>query len=256
MRPPLGPFADIERASVADDGAQSDSSSLRPAISGDGRHLAFLSSASNLVGQPELPSFFGVYARDTEADGTEQINVGLGGPGDGGLIGPGGARPAVSADGRYAAFPAIVSGCHSFPDAFPVTPFCVYLRDRVTGTTEQVSVTGDGTPGNAPAFAPAIPADGHYVAFQSAATNLVPGTADPVLRVFLRDRAAGTTELVSVGVAGAPANGPSFAPAVSADGCVVAFASEATSLVPGAGTPEGRVFVRDRCAGGAFATCP
>ena len=151
--------------------------------------------------------------------------------------------PTLAADGRFVAFGSdatnLVTGdTNAVSDAF--------VYDRVTGTTERVSVSSAGAEANGTSFAPAISADGRFVAFPSEATNLVPGDTNGVTDVFVRDRLTGTTERVSVSSAGAEANGTSFAPAISADGRFVAFPSEATNLVPGDTNGATDVFVRDR----------
>ena len=96
---------------------------------------------------------------------------------------------------------------------------------------------------------PAISADGRFVAFSSDATNLVPGDTNGTADVFVRDRQTGTTRRVSVGSGGAQGNGLSVDPAISADGRFVAFASDATNLVPGDTNGADDVFVRDRQTG-------
>ena len=110
------------------------------------------------------------------------------------------------------------------------------VRPRLAGgKTERVSVASDGAQGDGPSFDPATSADGRFVAFISHATNLVPGDTNGRDDVFVRDRQAGTTELVSVGAGGAQANGSSGdfgRVAISADGRFVAFDSSASNLVP------------------------
>lgn len=80
---------------------------------------------------------------------------------------------------------------------------------------------------------PAISGDGRFVAFPSAASNLVAGDTNEAVDVFVRDRLAGTTERVSVGSGGEQADGRSDWGAISADGRLVAFDSEASNLVAG-----------------------
>jgi Tol biopolymer transport system component len=108
------------------------------------------------------------------------------------------------------------------------------------------------TAGNLPdsmCFGPKISADGRYVAFASAATNLVPGDTNGQVDVFVRDRSSGTTQRVSVSSAGAQADFGSTIPAISADGRYVVFESFATNLVPGDTNGLTDVFLRDRQTG-------
>ena len=101
--------------------------------------------------------------------------------------------------------------------------------------TERVSVANGGAQANGHSDSPAISADGRFVAFASEATNLIGvlGETDDtnnVPDVFVRDRATGTTERVSLTNLGTQANGRSDSPAISTDGRFVAFTSKATNL--------------------------
>jgi Tol biopolymer transport system component len=158
-----------------------------------------------------------------------------------------GPQVSLSSDGRHVAFSSAASNLavgdtNGQSDAF--------VRDRVTGVTERVSVASDGTQGNGSSEHPAISADGRFVAFRSGATNLVPGDTNSFLDFFVRDRVAGTTERVSLANDGSQANGPTpQIPFISADGRFVVFVSYATNLVPGDTNNKPDVFVRDRLSG-------
>src|SRR5687767_12042337 len=86
------------------------------------------------------------------------------------------------------------------------------------GTTERVSVSTAGVPGNAGAFEPAITPDGRFVAFLSLATNLVPDDTNGQQDVFVHDRRTGRTERVSVGTGGVQGNFLARTVAISANG--------------------------------------
>jgi Tol biopolymer transport system component len=136
-------------------------------------------------------------------------------------------RAAVSSDGRFVAFEAyaqqLVPGDNGHSH--------VYLRDRVTPLTERMSISSAGAVANQDASHGSVSADGRYVVFQSGATNLVsPPTTFGRFNVYLRDRQAGTTALVSVTPAGDRGNQHSASPRISADGRYVAFESQATNL--------------------------
>lgn len=152
----------------------------------------------------------------------------------------------LSADGRYLVFTSFASNLVPNDN----TPVDVFVRDRVTGTTERVSIgdaeqEGDGgTPGQA--YPDAISADGRYVLFSSYSSNLVDNVDDNgVADLFVRDRVAGTTKLVSVAVDGTSGNAGTYVGgSLSNDGRYVAFSSNATDLV--AGSHAGNdLYVRD-----------
>ncbi|MDR4484687.1 MAG: FG-GAP-like repeat-containing protein [Nitrospirales bacterium] len=122
-------------------------------------------------------------------------------------------------------------------------------------TTTRVSVSSTGEEGNSVSREPRLNGDGRLVAFDSCASNLVPGDTNGACDVFVHDRQTGQTTRVSVSSAGAEANNSSSSPALSADGRLVAFISFASNLVSGDtnGGPnpfEGEdVFVHDRQTG-------
>jgi Tol biopolymer transport system component len=150
--------------------------------------------------------------------------------------------PAISGDGRFAAF--VFAGRLVEEDTNGRSD--VYVRDRVEDAVELVSLGADGGPADAGSWGEVdISDDGRFVVFTSRATNLVDGGADGNRNVFLRDRLAGTTTLVS-GAPGVVADGPSWEPAISGDGRYVAFRSRAPNLVPGDTNRRSDVLVWDR----------
>ena len=154
---------------------------------------------------------------------------------------------ALSADGRFVAF---ISEADNLVAGDVNGQADIFVRDRQTGTTEQVSVSSDEEGGNDSSDDPRISPDGRYVVFSSYSDNLVDGDTNDEADIFLRDRQAGTTERVSLTDADAQAEfDGSFLPDVSSDGRYVAFQSYADDLV--AGDEEGYldIFVRDRVAG-------
>ena len=224
------------RVSVSSAGAESDGDSYLPAISSDGRYVAFYSEGANLVaGDGNGADDVFVRDRDTDGDGifdepgavaTTRVSVTSGGS-EGNRAS---SDPAMSSDGRFVAFYSestnLVSGDTNGSGD-------IFVRDRQAGTTTRMSVSNTGVQGNGGSYGPAVSWDGRYVAFYSAATSLVSGDTNGALDVFLRDRQLGVTTRVSVDSAGDQGNGASSAPAISADGRYVAFYSEATDLVSG-----------------------
>ena len=230
-----------DRVSLDTAGNQSNADSDSASISGDGRLVAFASRASDLVvgDTNQTPD---VFVRDRETGAIERVSV----DSQGAQAASGGVSPAISADGRFVAFssdsPDLVPG-----DTNGVSD--VFVHDRTTGTTERISIAGSGKEGNRSSRLPAISADGRFVGFESGASNLVSGDNNHVVDVFVRDRVAGTTERVSIDSTGQEGNGRSDSSAISADGRIVAFESEASNLVAGDADGTQDIFVRDRQTG-------
>ena len=156
-------------------------------------------------------------------------------------------KPVLSAEGRYVAF---VSAATNLASGLPAGKTQVYVRDRLGGTTELVSVGTDALPGDNNSTNPAISADGRYVAFQSDATKMVNADSNNATDVFVRDRTSGTTTRASVTSAEAQATGgASTDPSISADGTRVAFLSLATNLA-GGDTGTADVYLRDTSGSG------
>src|SRR6266478_6125035 len=131
------------------------------------------------------------------------------------------------------------------------------------GHTDRISVGPDGAQPDAGSYS-SVSADGRYVAFYTAASNLVPGDTNQAWDVFVHDRATGVTERMSVATGGAEVFGISLSPSISADGRYVAFHSGAPNLVPD-DPIEGSydVFEHDRITGttewisrSGWAVCP
>jgi hypothetical protein len=181
-----------------------------------------------------------VFVHDRWTGSTERASVassGAQGNGDAGWA-------SVSDDGRFVAF---YSGASNLITGDTNGALDVFVRDRLSGTTELVNVPIGGPQFNAQTWGGSISGDGRYVAFVSAASNLIAGDTNNVWDAFIRDRHLGTTECVSVDQNGFPANATSFPPFISADGRFVSFSSGASNIVPGVTT--GGIFVRDLRAG-------
>jgi Tol biopolymer transport system component len=227
--------------SVASDGTQGNGASALPSISADGRYVAFLSGASNLV-PGDTNGVDDVFVHDRLTGQTTRVSVASDGTEGNGHS----ESPSISADGRYVAFASYASNLVP-GDTNGVMD--VFVHDRLTGQTTRVSVASDGTQGNGESRYPSISADGRYVAFMSYASNLVPGDTNGVMDVFVHDRLTGQTTRVSVASDGTQGNGDSVSPSISADGRYVAFMSYAYNLVPGDTNGKADVFVHDRLTG-------
>lgn len=269
-----------ERVSVSSSGAEANDFNGQPAVSGNGRYVAFQSKAFNLVpgdtnqkedvfvhdldtgvtervsltptgtqfhdlsGRPSLSDdgqLVAFQGRDTD---TDAIYVRLRGLGltqsiseaaglDGQCI-----EPVISGDGRWVAFVRITGESQQ-----------VLVVDRTTLAVELVSKSSSGVPGDEPSRAPSISRDGRYVAFSSAADNLVSNDSNEKEDVFVHDRSTGITRRVSLSSGGAQGNDDSGEAAIAADGDFVAFSSKAENLVPSDDNGKVDVFVRDLAAG-------
>lgn len=232
-----------ERVSVGSGGVQADDTSYRAAVSEAGRYIVFYSSARNLVvsdtnGQAD------VFVHDRQTGTTVRVSVDSSGGQANAASGDWWAGPDISADGRYVAFPSVASNLvpndtNGASDMFG--------HDLQTGETERVSVDSAGNQMNGgETNAPALSRDARYVVFFSDATDLVPSDTNGEADVFVRDRLAETTELVSVDTSGNQGNDRSGALAVSADGRFVSFSSYSSNLVLNDSNGVVDTFVRER----------
>ncbi|MFG3303444.1 TolB family protein [Micromonospora chersina] len=152
---------------------------------------------------------------------------------------------AISDDGRYVAFDSsatnLVTGDTNGTDD-------VFVRDRGTKKTQRISVSSTGTQADAWSSGPSISADGRYVVFVSAATNLVAGDTNGLSDVFLRDLHSGTIRRVDVVAPGGQQDFGLHNATISADGQSVVLSTIAP-LVPGDTNGQQDVFVHDLVSG-------
>jgi Ca2+-binding RTX toxin-like protein len=227
-----------QRVSVGAGGIQANGDSYSPSISADGRYVAFKSYASNLVvGDTNNTDDIFVYDRQTNT--TQRVSVGT----EGIQANSGSIFPSISGDGRYVAFMSyasnlVVGDTNNTDD--------IFVYDRQTNTTQRVSVGAEGIEANLYSFRPSISGDGRYVAFESAANNLVAGNTYNTNNIFVYDRQTNTTQRVSVGAGGVEGNSNSSNASISGDGRYVAFMSFASNLVAGDTNNSVDIFVYDR----------
>jgi hypothetical protein len=227
-------------ASASSDGSQGNSFSGYPVISGDGRYVAFFSSAYNLV-PGDTNNANDVFVWDRVSRTTARVSVdGSGNQGNGQSY-----LPAINADGRFVAFYSYASNL--VPDDTNGHPD-VFVHDRVTGETSRASVDsagGQGDDGSGYCCRPiSLSANGRFVAFQSYASNLASLSLYTPQRIFVHDREGGVTGMASLTSAGAPSPSESSTPVISADGRFVAFDSW-SPLVPEDFNQISDVFLRD-----------
>ena len=227
-----------QRVSVATGGTQANNHSSDPSISSNGRYVAFVSRASNLV-TGDTNGNLHVFVYDRQTSTTQRVSLATGGIN----VTDYDSNLSISSDGRYVAFSSsannLVTGNTNGTDH-------VFVYDRQTSTTQQVSVATGGTQGNSVSSAASISSDGRYVAFQSYASNLVTDDTNGYQDVFVYDRQTRTTQRVSVDSSGTQANSQSSNPSISSDGRYVAFSSHANNLVTGDTNYTWDIFVYDR----------
>lgn len=241
-----------------------------PKISAGGHYVVFHSSIPNLV--PNDSNNFcdtdgngvadnscaDIFVYDRENVVTTLVSVSSGGT-QGNLRS---TSPSINRDARYITFQSqadnlVPDGAHTclYFSVFLRQCTDIFVHDRGTGITEQVSVASDGTKANGNSNFPSISADGRYIVFSSEASNLIPsgthicpGTivTPPVqcTHIFVHDRQTGTTERVSVASNGERGNTGSYQSSISADGRHVVFLSTANNLVPNDNNGKADIFVR------------
>ena len=253
-------------STVSGVGGQSNDDSGWPTISGDGQVVAFSSHASNLV--PGDTNYTGDgYARS--GDSTERVTVAE----SGAELRLGGGPGPLSGDGRYVAFSAGGASvdfsesvtpddtnflCETGPLQGAYTYNCsdIFLRDRLTGDIQRVSVGTGGVAGNgdsglcgSSSHLAAMSADARVIVFCSAATNFFAGDTNGADDLFVHDRQSGTTSLIAPDLLIPPySSQDEIAYAVSGNGRFVAFSSRA-NVVPGDTNNAADVFVKDLLLG-------
>lgn len=212
-------------ASVSSDGEHGNHRSDFAAFSANGRYVAFISTSWNFFNGDDFNSP-DVFVHDLATLKTELVSVSSDGRSHGTAGHSISWRPAISGDGRFVAF---VGGDNLVPGDTN-NEWDVFVHDREQRTTSRISVSSEGQQGNGSSSGPSISADGRFVAFGSAASNLVPGDTNQEYDAFVHDRETGITERISVPSDGGEGNRDSGDAAISADGRWVAFVSSASNL--------------------------
>lgn len=231
----------LTRVSISSGGLQGDYGSQMPALSAEGRYVVFQSDATNLV-PDDTNGYTDIFVRDTQISQTVRVSVSY----SGGQVNGQCSSPGISTDGRYVVFET---------EATNVVPNDtngkrdIFVRDLVSGQNARVSESSAGAGGNDASTRAAISAGGRYVAFESFASNLVPGDTNARGDVFVRDVVTGQTTRVSLSSTGIQGDQNSAGAAISGDGRYVAFHSDATNLVQDDTNLHTDVFVHDRQTG-------
>lgn len=234
-----------ERVSVAGDGSELKTPSCCSSMTPDARYVAFCNQSEKLVQLDPRNPPWDVYVRDRKRGRTEIASVTSSGAAP--IYPPlGGSScetysPVISADGRSVAFLSDAINM-VVPDLRPLTnDYDLFVRDLDAGTTEMINVSSDGVQGNGRVGENFwMSGNGRYVAFSSTSTNLtddslisglIPSSTRLTWQVYLRDRKAQTTVLISKTSDGTVANASATKPSISKSGRFVTFLSRATNLV-------------------------
>lgn len=231
----------ISRVSITFGEAQANDQSEYPAISADGRYVAFQSDATNLVPQADGNGDTDIFVRDTTDGTTERVSV----TSAEAQVDGDSYEPDISSDGRYVVFYSYAEDLVGGDDNLTND---VFLRDRQAGTTERVSIADDESQADNYSDTASVSDDGRYVAFVSRATNLLGGGGSDEYFVYVRDRTAGTTTMVSLDSSDGEPESACYWSDISADGRYVAYYSAATDIVSGDGDFDD-IFVHDRQTG-------
>ncbi len=239
--------------SINNDGDKGNFDSFWPAISGNGRFVVFSSFASNLVpGDTNNTSDVFLVDRDADSNGVFDEAGGVllqrvSRAGDGSQANAFSAEATISADGRYVAFASDADNLA--PDDTNLVSD-IFLYEVATGAVERASVGGNGAQANDMSYEPFLSSDGRYATFLSSADNIASGDNNGVYwrgaDIFVRDRIARSTVLISISTSGAGGNGRSEQAAMSSDGRYVVFVSGSDNLVPNDINGAADIFLHDR----------
>jgi Tol biopolymer transport system component len=229
------------RVDVGPGDVEANAQSFSPAISADGRYVAFASYATNLDPNATEPFVEQVYLHDMTTDETSLISASTGGAeGDAGS-----AQPTFSTDGHLIAFSSLASNL--VPDDTNGVQD-VFTYDLSTHETQRVSVTGSGLQVSAGGDSPSLSADATSIAFRSSAPELVPPIHPPGEYIVVKDLVTGRTKIANVAADGfMNGGGGTLPPRLSGDGRYVVFVHSA-ALVPDDTNHFSDVFRRDTTA--------
>ncbi|WP_354697405.1 hypothetical protein DSM112329_03031 [Paraconexibacter sp. AEG42_29] len=234
----------LVRVSIASDGTQANGPSGQPDISGDGRFVVFSSAATNLVAD-DTNGRIDVFVRDLRERKTTRVSVTR----EGANSNADSVAPAISANGGTVVFTSLADNLVPGDDNGLTDVFARPL----TGRVERVSVSTSGRQQDKAVSLPFTSAadvsgDGRFVVFDTDATTLYQQDRNQRTDVYIRDRKARTTTLVSASSLNVQGNNDSVTPRITPDGRFVTFQSFASNLYP-ADAPGADLFVRDRLTG-------
>ena len=212
--------------SAATNGDQANDESLSPSITADGRFVAFGSYASNLVGD-DTNDEEDVFVKDLETGSLTRVSTAA----DGTQANSDSGGASIAANGQFVAF---VSNASNLVVDDTNNEADIFVKDLASGSITRVSTKPDGTEANDGSYNPHVSANGRFVAFETAASDLVAGDTNDSRDIYIKDLLTGSILRASGAADGSEGNHDSGDPRISADGRFVAFEGRATNLIPNA----------------------
>jgi Tol biopolymer transport system component len=220
--------------SVTSKGVPATGDTRSPAISANGRFVAFYGDGGGL---PGAGSDDQIWVHDRKTGSTRLASKAANGdPASGGNS----AYPSLSGDGRFVAFESYAT---NLPGAAALSTL-VYIRDLRGGKTLVGSRTSGGDPAFGEVYGQPLSSDGRWVAFNSNDADLPHGTGGGADHIYVRDRRSGNVRLADKTSSGTIANGHSYDVSISGGGRFVVFVSSANNL-PGGSGPSDQAYIRD-----------
>lgn len=240
----------VTRVSTSASGAQADGPSYQAAFSPDGTKVAFLSWATDLiVGEGWSDSHLGVFVKDLTTGAVTRASADAAGVAGNDYS----FSPSFSPDGTSVLFESrasnLVPGDTNADLYGPGSGDDIFIKNLLTGSVTRVNLNSAGEQANSASATPVFSPDGSKVAFQSWASNLVPGDTNGVTDIFVKDLASGAVMRASTNKSGNQSNGYSSDPVFSPDGTKVAFWTNATKLVPNDTNGTYDIIVKDLLTG-------
>jgi Tol biopolymer transport system component len=206
-----------------------------PALSGDGQFVAF-------TGTDDMLSYFDIFIGDrTTGRVVRKVIAANGADPDRDEY-----HPSMSSNGLYVALVSsstnlVARDTNGYDDLFVASPSRGRIQTRIIAST--------GAQPNGDMYAPSIDSSGRFIAFPSAADNLVPDDAGGYVDIFVADRTTGNLEKRTMASSGASPDDSSDAPAIDAAGRYIAFVSLAGNLVADDTNGHHDIFIADRTTG-------
>jgi hypothetical protein len=266
---PSGCTPHTEIISLGADGEAASGPSTSPSLSADGRFIAFVSAATNLVAEKpaSLPQAF---VRDTCAGPTATKacvarTVAVPADDEDRVAGAQAGRPAISSNGRYVTLEMWTAKSTAQNSAsssqIVLADTCMGIEPPVTceASAERISYAPDDSTLSGANISPSLSGDARFVVFESQPPAGSNGNAAPVSKAYLRDACLGetapdgcvpSTTLITNDSATTSTKTQNFSPAISASGRYISFVSGAAATLPaGQVATEGSLVVRDTCFG-------